>query len=663
MDNQRILVIDDSKEIVRHLTKQVLPTFGYEAMSASDGATGLKMIKSERPDLVMLDLNLPEMNGLDVLHALARDSVSTPVILMTGYGSEKDAIEAFRLGIRDYLVKPFTVDEVIETINKVLDQEKQRSGNSERLAEDVRRLKTDISRLVNETNTLFSIGKAVSSLLDVNKVIERVLDAAIYLTNAEESTIWVHEREQNELRAFAKKGHDKKLLPVALDKKDSLAVDVLREGNPIRKMAFSGGGIKIQTGFLARAVLYVPLTVRGVIMGVLSVSNLRAPRPFTERHEFLLGVLADYAAISLENSRAFQATDKALAIGMDELKTINQITRAVTSHLEMRDIVQLTVKQIHDSWQVHAASLWLYNEQRETTRVLTNVGTADEDILARFEVPVGKGFVGHVIRTGKWIYTNEVDEHPLHYKMVDMETGFTTHSLLCVPLVFRDKVIGALQLINKLNGKFDERDVERARSIASAVAIALSNAQLYEQAEIRQRQLEATLEHNGNPVIIVGEDERLLLMNQQARMLLHSDTSSLGHLAKQIIKHTPVLDVLRQDVAMGKPVYGTVKMPDTQPWNYTLAQIPGQSGRILVLHNVIESNVAAQKALNTLMNGIREPLKTIYYNTEQIKQRGNLRHEEQESLQQVSEALLVLRKVLTRKPSFLSNLTNGSRPK
>ena len=88
-------------------------------------------------------------------------------------------------------------------------------------------------------------------MLTINKVVERVLEAAIYLTNAEESTIWVLNRESNELRAFAKKGHDNKLLPVSLDKGDSLAVEVLREGESIRKMAFSGGGIKIQTGFLA----------------------------------------------------------------------------------------------------------------------------------------------------------------------------------------------------------------------------------------------------------------------------------------------------------------------------------------------------------------------------------------------------------------------------
>jgi GAF domain-containing protein len=390
-------------------------------------------------------------------------------------------------------------------------------------------------------------------------------------------------------------------------------------------------------------------------MGVLSVSNLRAPRPFTERHEFLLTVLADYAAIALENSRVFQATDKALAIGMDELKTINQITQTITSHLDMRDVVQLTIKQVHDSWQVHAASLWLYDEKKQTTRVLTNIGTADEDILARLEVPVGKGFVGHVIRTGKWIYTNEVDEHPLHYKVVDMETGFTTHSLLCVPLIFHDKVIGAMQLINKLNGKFDERDVERARSIGAAVAIAISNARLYEQAEARQKQLEATLEYSGSPVILIDREERLLLMNQQARGLFHVDSSALGHLATQIIKNATINQILTKETD-GSTQQGTAELSAGQNWDYTLGNIPNHGGRILVLHRDGQETLVAPSATSTYANTLNDgqqirtelqtPIKAIYHYARIIKQAGELSQTQDEALQNVVRALRGMEKIM-----------------
>ena len=120
MSGERILVIDDSKEIARHLTQQLLPTLGYETLQAFDGRSGLQMIREEQPDLVMLDLNLPEMTGIDILQVMSRESLDIPVVLMTGYGSEKNAIDAFRLGIKDYLVKPFTVDEVVTALNRAM---------------------------------------------------------------------------------------------------------------------------------------------------------------------------------------------------------------------------------------------------------------------------------------------------------------------------------------------------------------------------------------------------------------------------------------------------------------------------------------------------------------------------------------------------------------
>ena len=303
----------------------------------------------------------------------------------------------------------------------------------------------------------------------------------------------------------------------------------------------------------------------------------------------------------------------------------------------------MTIKQIHESWKVHAASIWLYDEARQTTRILTNFGTADEDILSRFEVPVGKGFVGHVIRTGKWIYTNEVDEHPLHYKAIDMETGFTTRSLLCVPLIFRDKVVGALQLINKLDGKFNEPDVERARSIGSAVAIAISNAQLFERAEMRQKQLEATLENIGLPTVLVDREDRLLLINRQARELLRVETTVLGHLAQQIIKNQPVVEILKQPVS-STPIRRSVQMSDGREWMYTLAEIPGQGGRILILQDTSQMDHKHQDIMANLSNELRGPVKVLYQGVKMLQR--NATSEQEETVRQMVEAMSGLERVL-----------------
>jgi GAF domain-containing protein len=254
----------------------------------------------------------------------------------------------------------------------------------------------------------------------------------------------------------------------------------------------SGKGIKIKSGCFVHAVLYVPLQLRGINLGVLGVSNRSAYRAFSQQDEFLLSFLADYAAIALENARVFQAADQALTTRLEELNTLIHITQTITSSLDLDEVIHLTIQQVHDSWNIEASSLWLLDEETQMLRVLTNVGTAVEE-LEKLELRMGQGIVGKVVKSGKPIYTNDVAGDEDHYREADEKTGFKTRSLLCVPLIFRGQVVGAMQLLNKKDGDFGEIDLERARAIAAAVAIAVSNALLFDEAESRKHQLENAL--------------------------------------------------------------------------------------------------------------------------------------------------------------------------
>lgn len=492
MSGEFILIIDDSREIVKHLSETVLPSFGYHTLHAYDGQSGLESIRENEPDLVMLDFNLPQMTGLDVLQQMAQESLKTPVVLMTGYGSELSAIEAFRLGAKDYLIKPFTVDEIVETIDRALVETRLLHDKAE-LAEEIRRLKVEMSRQNNEMRTLSNIGKAITSLLSVDEVLQRVLEAANYLTNAEESTIWLPDDEGNYLRPYDRqtslqsegKNH-------AVSVANSLPGQVMQSGRPLRQSNMSGEGIKIKSGCFAHAVLHVPLQLRGISLGVLGVSNRSAYRAFSKQDEFLLSFLADYAAIALENARVFQAADQALTARLEELNTLIHITQTITASLDLDEVIHLTIQQVHDSWNIEASSLWLLEEETQMLRVLTNVGTAVDE-LEKLELNLDQGIVGKVVKGGKPIYTNDVAGYEDHYREADEKTGFETRSLLCVPLIFRGQVVGAMQLLNKKNGDFGEMDLERARAIATAIAIAVSNALLFDEAESRKRQLENAL--------------------------------------------------------------------------------------------------------------------------------------------------------------------------
>jgi two-component system alkaline phosphatase synthesis response regulator PhoP len=116
--NDLILVIDDEPKIVK-LAKDYLENSGYRVISAGDGQTGLAAFKHDRPDLVVLDLNLPGMDGLDVCRALRRDS-DVPIIMLTARVEEADRLIGLELGADDYLVKPFSPRELVARVKAVL---------------------------------------------------------------------------------------------------------------------------------------------------------------------------------------------------------------------------------------------------------------------------------------------------------------------------------------------------------------------------------------------------------------------------------------------------------------------------------------------------------------------------------------------------------------
>lgn len=584
MSNERVLVIDDSRQIIQHLVEQVLPTFGFQPTAALDGREGMNAIRKQKPDLIMLDLNLPHMTGLDILQTMVAEAIDIPVILMTGYGSEKSAVEAFRLGVKDYLIKPFSVDEVVEAINHALTETRLRHDKTQ-LADQLQRTQAEMRRRMNEISAVLGIGKAVASLLSVDELLDRVLEAAIYLSNAEESAVWLLDPKTSQLHTFANKG-GKNEGPQQLDVSNDSSVigQVLRSGRPLRQSSFTGEGIKVKTGYHARAILYVPLVLRGRALGVLSVLNRVAPRSFSERDEYLVSALADYAAIALQNARTFQETDKALSTGMDSLRSLVQITRALTSSLEMKKVVQLAMQQIHESWQIEASSLWLVDKQSGNLRVLANIGTPTK-LLKQISVPLGRGFVGHVAQTGNPIYTNSAANHSLHYSSVDHRTGFRTRSLLCVPLLFGGVAIGALQLLNKLNGEFDEQDLERAMAIATAVAIGVTNANLYRQSELRRRQLEALLQHSPNLILLTDENNRLLLFNQRAREPLALQPDMIGQPLGELLQPPALAGFVIQNSAASTAQTATINLDDGRVWQATFSPAV-QFGRVLIIEQL-----------------------------------------------------------------------------
>ena len=126
---EKILVIEDEKSI-SHFISTVLNNNGYEAMQARTGSEALSMISSHCPDLIILDLGLPDMDGLDILRKL-REWSSLPVVVVSARSYEKDKVQALDLGADDYLTKPFGTDELLARARTAIRHTRTASGNDE----------------------------------------------------------------------------------------------------------------------------------------------------------------------------------------------------------------------------------------------------------------------------------------------------------------------------------------------------------------------------------------------------------------------------------------------------------------------------------------------------------------------------------------------------
>lgn len=303
MAGERVLVVDDSAENVEFIVDYVLKPNGYSPIVARDGVEGLRKAKSERPDLILLDMNMPKLTGIGVLEALQHEGLQIPVILMTFHGSETLAVTAFRLGIKDYILKPFQVEEMLEAMEQSLTEVRLRRERDDLLAR-LLNANRSLERRVRELNALFSIGKSVTALLDLDKLLARLIEAAVYLTGAEEGSLLLVDEQSDELYLVAARGFEEKVTrSFRLRVEDSLAGGVVKTGEPV--ILNSTDAKPIKTAYLVKSLVYVPIKIKNRIIGVLGVDNRQKERLFTEHDVRLLSVLAGYAAIALENARLF----------------------------------------------------------------------------------------------------------------------------------------------------------------------------------------------------------------------------------------------------------------------------------------------------------------------------------------------------------------------
>lgn len=315
----KILVVDDDLQSIDLIAKQVLEPQGYQIAIATDGGTALQQVLSFAPAVVILSLSLHGLSGKDVLAALRSQGFDSPVIVIAPENGESQALAAFRLGARDYLVRPLREAEVVAAVDRIVEDGRLRRERA-LLQQQLSQSNAELEQRVRDLTTLAGIGKAVTNLTDVGSLFSRIAESAIQVTSADMAWMLLSDEGSGQLLLMAAKNMPGRVtLRQPWD--DGLAPLVIMSGEP-----FSVGGtgiLQMKISQIAKSALVMPIKAREQTVGVLTVAN-KTPRPFTKQHGALLSAVADYASIAIVNVKLFQALEQrahAMQQAYEDLKT------------------------------------------------------------------------------------------------------------------------------------------------------------------------------------------------------------------------------------------------------------------------------------------------------------------------------------------------------
>ncbi|HEX6386260.1 MAG TPA: response regulator [Anaerolineae bacterium] len=367
---ERVLVIDDSQEIRDFLSEYILQPKGFEVLTAANGLMGLEMAIAKEPDLMIVDQQMPRLTGIEVLEKLKERGVEIPAILATAHGSEETAVAAFRLGIRDYVIKPFDADEISESVDRAL-RESRLQRERDQLVQQLMESNSQLQRRAQELNVLYGVGKSVASSLDLEEVLHRVVEAAVYVVGAEEGSLMLLDEEQGELYTRASKNLDSKAQSMRKRVNDSLAGKVLQTKRAIA-IGNDSQWKRTHTALLVKSLIYVPLILQNKPIGVLGVTNRLKETSFDSNDTRALSALGGYATIAINNANIYseiererntlsaivdQIDDPVLVVDQDnKLSLLNAAARSVFDLPNTKVIGQPIGNLIKDEEVIHFIS-------------------------------------------------------------------------------------------------------------------------------------------------------------------------------------------------------------------------------------------------------------------------------------------------------------------
>ena len=312
----KILVVDDEIELKNALV-EALSAQNFDVAGFTSPVTALETLRSQSFDVLLSDLMMPEMGGIQLVKEALNIDPNIIAIIMTGQGTIQTAVDAMKAGTFDYVLKPFRLQAVMPVLTRAI---------------NTRRLRLENLQL-RETVAIYELCQAIAFTLDPQTIISKLADAALQQTEADEVSVLLPIEEGNELYVAAVRGENRqRLLGERVPLQTSISGWVARS----REALILDGEINderfkpLWPHPEIRSAISVPMQIANKLVGIININAIECARPFTLGQTKALAILASTAAAALESaslySKVREAEDNYRSIFENSIEGIFQST-------------------------------------------------------------------------------------------------------------------------------------------------------------------------------------------------------------------------------------------------------------------------------------------------------------------------------------------------
>jgi signal transduction histidine kinase/CheY-like chemotaxis protein len=501
-----VLLVEDHPAVARDLQELLRAQPAFQVTWVATLAAALDHLQAATVDCALLDLNLPDSQGLDTLTRIVRDHPSLPIVVLTAH-DEQLAGAALHAGAQDYLRKDtLDVAMLVRALRYALER------NQGAVALRTRTAQLDTVRIV---------ANELVRELDLTRLLRLIVEQAARLMGATSGTCFLWEAASRLLVPQAWIGYDAWRAHTSYPPGSGIAglVAQLREG--VVTTDYSAEPYADQR-VLGRqpicAVMGEPLLYRDRLIGVVTLDYDHPRAAFTPDERDLLRVFATQAAIALENARLHAAAVRRGA----ELETLLAATRSVMSGLDLQEILDRIVAEAHRISGAPHVKIVLLDRAAGVLRVGAARGTAH---APGDTMPLESGLSSHVVRTGEPLYIARCAEDPRNRKAArDRALGMQAY--LGLPITRGGTILGVLTFNTTTPRAFSPDELAFLTAFADQAAIAIENARLFAELHDSYARLQAAQTE-------LVRSEKLRGLGQMAAGIAHDLNNTLAAILGQ----------------------------------------------------------------------------------------------------------------------------------